>query len=184
MDTPPGSVPRLLVGFCHKEHMRASRATKENGERLLLLSTCTFPSKTWRSVFVSRRLALALSCPAHAGFRERRAAPFRVRAQRPSHCHWVPYGHNHEAQRPPLCYQAACGRDHESRRRRAPPVTNAPCGRHETRPASRRDTKVLRPALDLQVFPSAYSAQALLPCSRSNTNFTNKTKIRKIHEDS
>ena len=167
MDTPPGSVPRLLVGFCHKEHTRASRATKENGERLLLLSTCTFPSKTWRSVFVSRRLALALSCPAHAGFRERRAAPFRVRAKRPTHCH-----------------QAACGRDHESRRRRAPPATNAPCGRHETRPASRRDTKALRPALDLQVFPSAYSAQALLPCSRSNTNFTNKTKIRKIHEDS
>ena len=72
----------LLVGFCHKEHTRASRATKENGERLLLLSTCTFPSKTWRSVFVSQRPALTLSCPAPAGFRERRGAPFRVRAKR------------------------------------------------------------------------------------------------------
>ena len=72
----------LLVGFCHKEHTCASRATKKNGERLLLLSTCTFPSKTWRSAFVHRRSALTLSRPALAGFRERRKAPFRVRAKR------------------------------------------------------------------------------------------------------
>ena len=55
--------------------------------------------------------------PHYAGFRERRTAPFRVRAKRPT-----------------LCHLAACGRDHESRRRRAPPATNAPCGRHEIRP--------------------------------------------------
>ena len=57
----------MLVGFCHKEHMRASRATKENEERLLLLSACTFPSKTWRSVFVFRRAAQPLSRPALRG---------------------------------------------------------------------------------------------------------------------
>ena len=89
---------------------------------------------------MSRRPALTLSCPALAGFRERRAAPFRVRAKRPT-----------------LCHMAAFGRDHESRRRRAPPATNAPCGRREIRPASRRVTKVLRVPLDLQVSPNAIS---------------------------
>ena len=71
--------------------------------------------------------------PRYAGFRERRTAPFRVRAKRPT-----------------LCHRAACGRDHESRRRRAPLATNAPCGRREINPASRRATKALRPTLDIQ----------------------------------
>ena len=74
-------------------------------------------SSEGRSSFVFRRAAQPLSRPAHAGFRERRAAPFHVRAKRPARCP-----------------QAACGRDHESRRRRAPPATNAPCGRREIRP--------------------------------------------------
>ena len=112
-------------------------------------------SSEGRSIFVLRRTARTLSRPAHAGFRERRTAPFRVCAKRPTHCHL-----------------AACGRDHESRRRRAPPTTNAPCGRREICPVSHRDTKALRPALDLQddLTPNGLGAR---DCPRINTNFTN-----------
>ena len=119
----------------HESASRTSRSSSLSQRPFTkreLDADCSLPSRTWRSVFVLRRTALALSRPAHAGFRERRAAPFRVCAKRPT-----------------LCHMAACGRDHESRRRRAPPATNAPCGRREI-PASRRVTKSLRPALDLQ----------------------------------
>ena len=48
----------------------------------LLPPPCSFSSRTGRSAFVFRRAAWTLSCPAPAGFRERRTAPFRVRAKR------------------------------------------------------------------------------------------------------
>ena len=44
-------------------------------------------SRTGQSVFVFRRPLQALSRPAYAGFRERSAAPFRVRAKRPLTVH-------------------------------------------------------------------------------------------------
>ena len=118
-------------------------------------------SSEGRSVFVSRRPFQPLSRPACAGFRERRAAPFRVCAKRPTRCPQT----NHEAKRPARCHQKTCGRDHESRRRRAPAATNAPCGRHETYPASRQVTKALRPAIDLQAFPNAHFPKALFAVS-------------------
>ena len=134
---------------------------------LASFAIASWNSSEGRSVFVLRRTALALSRPAHAGFRERRPAPFRVRAKRPTLCLQAAFGCDHEAKRPTLCHQAACGRNHESRRRRAPPTTNAPCGRREIPPRLPSRHEIAPPRSRHPSFPDAYSAQALLPCQAS-----------------